>query len=140
MKSALSILLKIIMFIWQFPQFILGDIVSKFYSNSINTNISKYYSNIEIKLSNKLHGGVCFGNKIILSNLKLLSHELGHSRQSAILGPLYLLVICLPSLLNAGVFNSFDCHGNPNKRYFDFYTEWLLFPKDSLQEYQKIKK
>ena len=48
----------------------------------------------------------------------LLSHELGHTAQSFLLGPLYLPLVGLPSLIWAAL---------PEKQrkmnYFDFYTE-----------------
>lgn len=44
---------------------------------------------------------------------------LGHAKQSRLLGPLYLIVIGLPSILWAGI------HGKvaPRKSYYWFYTE-----------------
>ena len=50
----------------------------------------------------------------------MLRHEAGHRRQSVILGPLYLLVVGLPSFLwasskTAGLFRGRD--------YYSFYTE-----------------
>lgn len=55
-----------------------------------------------------------------------MAHELGHSKQSEILGPLYMLVIGLPSFL----YNCFQyVMGSVFKNYYfadhyyDFYTE-----------------
>ena len=45
-------------------------------------------------------------------------HELGHHKQSLILGPLYLIVIGIPSLIHAWLWNP-----NSGKSYYDFYTE-----------------
>lgn len=46
------------------------------------------------------------------------AHEYGHSIQSKILGPLYLLVIGLPSIIWAAFIYRFT-----KKSYFWFYTE-----------------
>lgn len=54
-------------------------------------------------------------------NAELLRHEYAHTIQSLMLGPLYLLVIGLPSIIWAGLFNKY------RKRrkipYRAFYTE-----------------
>ena len=48
-------------------------------------------------------------------------HEYGHSIQSKILGPLYLLVIGLPSIIWAGLFEKYR---NKHKiSYYSFFTE-----------------
>lgn len=77
-------------------------------------------------------GGISLGMFIFISNDSLLVHEYGHSIQSLILGPLYLLVIGLPSLLWA---NSHWCirHRQKNHLPYSFlYTErWA----DSLGEH-----
>lgn len=51
---------------------------------------------------------------------RLLAHEYGHLRQSRALGPLYLCVIGLPSLLHAAVSRLLRW---PRHRYLRFYTE-----------------
>lgn len=51
----------------------------------------------------------------------LLRHEHGHTIQSMILGPLFLLVIGLPSIVWAGLFDGYcQKHG---VSYYSFYTE-----------------
>ena len=54
-------------------------------------------------------------------NKKLLMHEYGHSIQSLILGPLYLIVVGIPSLLWALLFSKY--RKNKNISYGKFYTE-----------------
>ena len=49
-----------------------------------------------------MRSGICLGDYIVLKrkdNEDGIKHEYGHSIQSRILGPLYLLLIGLPSLL-----------------------------------------
>lgn len=48
-------------------------------------------------------------------------HEYGHTIQSIILGPLYLLVIGLPSIIWAGCFGKY--RKKHHKSYYSFYTE-----------------
>ena len=63
-------------------------------------------------------GGISLGEYIFLNNNRVASikHEYGHSIQSKYLGPLYLLVIGIPSLLWA-------MFGKCEDAYFRFYTE-----------------
>ena len=54
-------------------------------------------------------------------DLRLVRHEYGHSIQSLILGPLWPLVIGLPSLVWCGCFGKWrDRH---RVSYYSFYTE-----------------
>lgn len=73
-----------------------------------------------------LKGGMTLGDKIFISKYYrgeylqlILAHESGHVKQSLYLGPLYLFVIGIPSLLWAW------CHRwiAPKKSYYWFYTE-----------------
>lgn len=50
-----------------------------------------------------------------------IKHEYGHTRQSKYLGPFYLLVIGLPSLLWASCGKEY--RQKHNKSYYSFYTE-----------------
>ena len=52
---------------------------------------------------------------------KTVRHEYGHTLQSVILGPLFLLVIGLPSLLWCACFVSYRRKNNVS--YYRFYTE-----------------
>ena len=77
-----------------------------------------YWFNIEC-------GSISLGEYIFLcpshyGNRKVLRHERGHTKQSRILGWLYVPVILIPSLIHAA---TFDRRGLPDKKYYDFYTE-----------------
>lgn len=68
-------------------------------------------------------GGLTLGCFIFIGDKdrNLLPHEYGHIRQGWMLGPLYLLVIGLPSLIWCLVYKS------TGKPYEWFYTEkWLM--------------
>lgn len=64
-------------------------------------------------------------------NQRLLVHEYGHTIQSLILGPLYLIVIGMPSLLWAGLPICAKMRRDKGISYYSLYTEkWA----DSLGE------
>ena len=121
MKKALNILLFILSFIWQLPQSLLGAIMLLYFKINGGVKLISYKKLCLAYEAAKMNGGISLGNFAFLSprsakSKESIAHEqLGHTVQSKILGPLYLIVIGLPSLLNA----SFDF----TKCYYDFYTE-----------------
>ena len=74
--------------------------------------------------SSKMRGGISLGQYIIVNDKykdykgDTEKHEYGHYLQSRYLGPLYLLVIGLPSLLWAAWWNE-----RRGVSYYSFYTE-----------------
>ena len=71
-------------------------------------------------------GGVSLGEFVFLANestldTRMLSHEIGHRKQSRILGWLYLPVIGLPSVIWAVCFKRYRIRNNVG--YYSFYTE-----------------
>lgn len=90
---------KLILFIWQLPQNLLGFLLSRKASFQMKVkNKIIYYKKF-------LNSGVSLGQFIILDDsiqsskdwLNIIFHEIGHSKQSLYLGWLYLPVIGLPS-------------------------------------------
>lgn len=117
---------KGISWIWQLPQ----NILAIFLKNILCSN-SCYYSKkineeVEAVVNIIYPNPFSLGNYIFISNNtsnKTIKHELGHCRQSRVLGPLYLLVIGLPSMIHCIIYNI--CKSDRN--YNDFYTEkWLM--------------
>jgi len=95
------------LWVWQFPQMLLGTILVKKTKAEKRELITKdghtivwYYFKRDTKFT-KFISGASFAAIILLSdnncNEKTICHEYGHSRQSEKLGPLYLVVIGLPS-------------------------------------------
>lgn len=78
----------------------------------------------------KLHGGISLGafifttydlSKDELETSRLIRHEYGHVLQSVVLGPLYLPVIGIPSIVWARFFQAWrDARGID---YYSFYPE-----------------
>jgi hypothetical protein len=106
---------RIALYLWSLPQNLLGLLLRLIYKG----NDSQYEDAI-VRRSVKMHGGISLGKYIIInqwSTQKTVQHEYGHCRQSKMLGPLYLLVVGLPSILHAAF-----C---PCKRhsYYDVFPE-----------------
>lgn len=108
--------------IWQLPQNLIGLGYKAIISKDI---ISRVQEDAEyecyLKRSN---GGVTLGKYIFVyqrySDLAMtIKHESGHVKQSKILGPFYLLVIGLPSIIHAAMHRT-TCK---NTNYYHFYTE-----------------
>ena len=80
--------------------------------------------------STKIEGGLSLGLFIFITydmerehiaKSSLIKHEYGHTLQSSFLGPLFLPVIGLPSIIWAGCFAGW--RRKHNKDYYSFYTE-----------------
>ncbi|MFI3249154.1 MAG: hypothetical protein R3Y39_08525 [Rikenellaceae bacterium] len=108
--------MRVILYIHQLPQHLLGLLLLWLYD-------AEYFMQIDgskLYVADKMSGAISLGNYIIMSNYSSTKeltqyHEYGHSRDSRRWGWLYLLVIGLPSILNAMFgFTSF---------YYDFWTE-----------------
>ena len=98
---------KFILWIWQLPQNLFGFLISRFAKETaivdvVDKKVKVYF------MKYFFHSGISLGNYIILErkkhfnasnkyHLNEIKHEYGHSLQSIKLGPLYLLVIGIPS-------------------------------------------
>lgn len=87
---------KVLLWLWQLPQNILGLLVI------LVTGAHHTVLNWEWVASKWSHFGVSLGNYIIFGgaggDIISIRHEQGHQKQSRYLGPLYLIVIGLPSV------------------------------------------
>ena len=84
---------------------------------------SKIYKNRVVTYW-KLRSGLTLGNFIFINSLagqKTLDHAYGHTLQSAMLGPLWLIVVGLPSIIWCGAFEGYRIKTNTS--YYAFYTE-----------------
>ena len=115
--------MKILLFIWQLPQNLLALILmlaSEKVIFTYNYNLDLHYRQCSIITKNS---AISLGN-FILSNSKLsdntLKHEHGHQIQSLYLGPLYLIIVGIPSILRAIYCNKFH---KSSKWYFSGYPE-----------------
>ena len=108
------------LWLWQLPQNLLGLLLI-----AILRPEDKYeFEGVTICYATQMRGGISLGRYIIIrSHLKDYAgrtekHELGHCRQSRMLGWFYLPVIGIPSLLWAAWWNE-----GRNRSYYSFYTE-----------------
>lgn len=122
MKTTLNFISN---WIWQLPQNLCGYVYKNISKNNRkekieNTTIKKLGIEAYVKTS---PGSVSLGKYIFISeisknNRNTILHECGHSKQSRILGPLYLIVIGIPSITWAMYWTP-----KTGKSYYSFYTE-----------------
>jgi hypothetical protein len=90
-----------LLFLWQLPQSILSEILIKIWKPDYIFTIKEadcYLISIK-GLSSFSLGSIIFFNDFPPIDGITLSHERGHSKQSLILGPLYLILIGIPSII-----------------------------------------
>lgn len=131
MKKFLNTLKTVGLYIWQLPQNLIGLLLIWYYKPNRKHIID---NDVEIYFTNNFPGGISLGKYSIVQTYhyrkdinELLKrdtvrHEaIGHAKQSKMLGPLYLIVIGLPSLIWAGMYGTII---KPTKNgYYKFYTE-----------------
>ena len=113
----------IIKYIWQFPQMLAAWIWYIIRKKTILYNTFGTFYTVYVGAN---RGGVTLGDKRFISKCyhgeylnMVIAHESGHVKQSLYLGPLYLFVIGIPSILWAWSHRWIA----PRKSYYWFYTE-----------------
>lgn len=130
MSKALNNFTKALLLIWELPQNIAGAFYFIIHGVFAKTFIIDDGDSFEM-YSDKQKGGVSlgvfrvykaeyYGNTSQFVKLKRM-HEKGHRQQSKWLGPFYLIVIGIPSLIWATL-HSF-CKSVSKIDYYRFYTE-----------------
>ena len=120
MKEAI----KILLYLWQLPQNIVGLLLILILRPEQAYDFGDGEPRVRLYYASRMRGGISLGRYIIIRDTYkdykggTEQHELGHSRQSLFLGPLYLVVIGLPSILWAAWWNE-----DRNRSYYSFYTE-----------------
>lgn len=93
-------MIKLLLYLWQLPQ----EIIGSFLVLILKGKQTKYGITGIYTVPNLFHSGISLGDYIIfdgrieLSEIDVL-HEYGHQLQSRFLGPLYLLIVGIPSLI-----------------------------------------
>lgn len=122
MKKISNYIKDSLMWLWQFPQNILAICIegilceAAYREGKIDGNTLIY---------NYVLPTMSLGNYIFVNGMSsntAIKHSHGHSKQSRILGPLYLVVIGIPSLLHLIVYNICSKIGF-SWDYYKFYTE-----------------
>ena len=108
----------LLFYLWELPQNLVGLVLTKV----LAPGQEEAYRGARILRTRKMRGGISLGRYIIVDarrpNPFIDKHEWGHTRQSRLLGPFYLAVIGLPSLLWA-----LWWHPGRPVPYSWFYTE-----------------
>ena len=112
-----DILIQIFLILWQLPQVLVGVVMLPFLGK---LRFIRYENYCWIFEGENMSGGISLGCFIFLSKYsakkeETIRHELGHVKQSHMLGWLYLFIIGIPSIVWAMT--------NGNKCYYSFYTE-----------------
>lgn len=93
-----ELIYNILISIWIFPQNLLGFLIVKLFKAEEHQRGISYFVTKKGKFE------ICLGDYIIFGSTKEISytdicHEHGHYKQSLMFGPLYLILIGLPSFL-----------------------------------------
>lgn len=126
--------------IWQLPQNLLGILYKEFISEDIITRVNYNAKDYECYLT-RSGGGVTLGRFIFVNQRfidleETILHEIGHTKQSRILGPLYLIIIGIPSIIWAGLRRIIPALKKIN--YYSFYTEKWTNKLMGLNKYGKL--
>lgn len=123
MNRIVNYLIDKIKFIWQFPQNVLA-----LYIEGVLCMAAKRRGKLDgvnLIVTDVFGKEFSLGEYIFITSyttFDIIKHEYGHSKQSLILGPLYLIVIGIPSLLHNIV--HYLCYKIGIKwDYYKFYTE-----------------
>lgn len=98
-------MIKVLVWVWQFPQNLIGFLLTRKYKYKSTRNVNGKWINVYFKPF--FRSGVSLGDFIILDyyhcgracSRQAFAHEYGHSRQSLILGWFYLPLVGLPSIM-----------------------------------------
>ena len=109
----------ILLYLWQSPQNLVGLLVRLIFIGEVRHTVS----GIQFWYCKSFPGGISLGNMVMIGSKYELTvrHEHGHQIQSKILGPLYLLVIGIPSLIWAWLYGPVIKY--TRNGYYRFYTE-----------------
>lgn len=112
--------MKVIKFLWQLPQNIIGLLLVMI----LNPDIIKRVNGKKIRYSDKISGIITFGEFTLISMdyyscdiTKIELHELGHQTQSLLFGWFYIPVISIPKFCNVIL--------HKGKHHLNFYTETM---------------
>lgn len=110
----------VLLFLWQLPQNLVGLGMLLYFKlkGDLSVRVTNKYS--KVYDSKYMYGGISLGtfafiDKYYPQNSLVPLHEQGHMWDSKVMGPLYLFIVGIPSILNAA-FDFTEC-------YYDFFCE-----------------
>ena len=111
---------EILLYAWQLPQNLLGLLLVLI----LQPEEAYDMDGCRLYYATRMRGGISLGRYVIVRSWmkdytgNTERHELGHAKQSRMLGWFYLFVIGIPSILWAAWWNE-----GRNRDYYSFYTE-----------------
>lgn len=130
MKKVLDCIIRALLMFWELPQNILGALLFIFFAVFSDSVILDDDDSLEM-YSPMMRGAISLGifrvyaYKYLGNGARYVElvrkHEKGHRKQSMMFGPLYLIVIGLPSLIWAALHSTVRRLGAVD--YYSFYTE-----------------
>ena len=112
------------MFLFEFPQNIMGYSAFQFYTKKQRCPYYRYRKAYVVHVPGRW-GAISLSRYIFADDhyyqSAMIKHEYGHTIQSKILMPLYLPVIGIPSLVWNRLFKHY--RRKRNRSYYSFYTE-----------------
>ena len=126
------------MYLHQLPQNLLGFALYLYYQGYEEMR-QVGYNDIVVVKSPKMRSGISLGQYVIVSRdakLETIYHELGHCKQSQILGWLYLPFLGLQSIAHAALH---DCKAH-GQDYEHFWTEsWATKLGEKIRKFNNSK-
>ena len=111
---------EILLYAWQLPQNLIGLLLVLI----LQPEESYDMDGCRLYYATRMRGGISLGRYVIVRSWmkdytgNTERHELGHAKQSRMLGWFYLFVVGIPSILWAAWWNE-----GRNRSYYSFYTE-----------------
>ena len=114
---------RYLFFLWEFPQLFLALLFYLILKSRITYRFK--YGDVQVYYTENFPGGISlsfivFLNEKYKGNITAVRHEYGHTLQSLYLGWLYLIIVGIPSLIRAIIWNKFKLE---SKKYYLGYPE-----------------
>lgn len=128
--------LNLILWTWCLPQTLLGLTLHLFFQiSNLIIKTKPHQETLLVILNLKNFGGISLGKYILINkriyNRTTLKHEYGHTIQNYLLGPLYLLIVGLPSI-------TFSLLSRFSKKFAKNYYQ--RFPENWADRLGKVKR
>jgi hypothetical protein len=109
--------------LWELPQILLALILYAVLKKRLLLAID--YKDSKVFFVKDFPGGISLSFMIFLydsdlSNLRAIKHEYGHTIQSLYLGWFYLVIVGVPSIIRASIWNHYKLEG---KKYYEGFPE-----------------
>ena len=122
---------NIILYIWQLPQNLLGLIMLLIYKHE---KIYYIHNGRRFYYTKEMPSGISLGNYIIMNREDKedgMKHEYGHTIQSRMLGPFYLLTVGIWS----GIGNLYDQHFHTKERGWTYKQSYIWYYNQPVEKW-----